>query len=161
MSNFVFDNISIFIVLLLLFGFVVLLMSSEDNLNFLFTKSSGKFILLSILIICSSYNYWIGILLVIIFILMNSYINNVSNIINENQTTKPLYSGLFPSNYQLSIGSEPFVNKTTTDSNILDRERSMTKDSNSLPINKNKSENNTLANEPGKEGFQSEYTNFN
>lgn len=161
MSNFVFDNISIFIVLLLLFGFVVLLMSSEDNLNFLFTKSSGKFILLSILIICSSYNYWIGILLVIIFILMNSYINNVSNIINENQTTKPLYSGLFPSNYQLSIGSEPFVNKTITDSNILDRERSMTKDSNSLPINKNKSESNTLANEPGKEGFQSEYTNFN
>jgi hypothetical protein len=145
MNNFVFDNISIFVVAILLIFFVVLLMSSENNLNFLFTNYTGKFVLLCILIICSSINYWLGIILVVVFILINSYITNISNITNENQTTKPLYS-------------EPFINKSNADSNILDRERSMTKSSNSLPIHKNKNKNNTLANEPGKEGFQTEYT---
>lgn len=145
MNNFVFDNIGIFVVAIVLIGFVMLLMSSENNLNFLFTKSSGKFILLSLLIIISSINYWVGIILVIVFILINSYITNVSNIMNENQISKPLYS-------------EPFVNTSNSESNILDRERSMTKPSNSLQINKNNNTDNTLANEPGKEGFQSEYT---
>jgi hypothetical protein len=149
MNIFVFDNISIFVVALLLIGFVVLLMSSENNLNFLFTNSSGKFILLSILIFCSSINYWVGIILAIVFILINSYITNISNITNENQTTTPLYS-------------EHFINNSNSDSNILDRERSMTKSSNSLPINKNKDiiNDNILANEPDKEGFQSEYTSI-
>ena len=145
MNNFVFDNIGIFVVAIVLIGFVMLLMSSENNLNFLFTKSSGKFILLSLLIIISSINYWVGIILVIVFIIINSYITNVSNIMNENQISKPLYS-------------EPFVNTSNSESNILDRERSMTKPSNSLQINKNNNTDNTLANEPGKEGFQSEYT---
>jgi hypothetical protein len=90
-------------------------------------------------------NFWLGIILAIIFILINSYITNISNIVNENKTTTPLYS-------------EPFMNNSNSDSNILDRERSMTKSSNSLPINKNDNTSNTLANEPGKEGFQSEYT---
>jgi hypothetical protein len=38
----------------------------------------------------------------------------------------------------------------------------MTKSSNSLPINKNKDiiNDNILANEPDKEGFQSEYTSI-
>lgn len=147
MNNFVFDNISIFVVAILLIIFVVLLMSSENNLNFLFTNYTGKFVLLCILIICSSMNYWLGIILVVVFILINSYITNISNITNENQTTKPLYS-------------EPFINNSNADSNILDRERSMTKSSNSLPIHKNKNKNNTLANEPGKEGFQTEYTSI-
>ena len=147
MNNFVFDNISIFVVAILLIIFVVLLMSSENNLNFLFTNYTGKFLLLCILIICSSMNYWLGIILVVVFILINSYITNISNITNENQTTKPLYS-------------EPFINNSNADSNILDRERSMTKSSNSLPIHKNKNKNNTLANEPGKEGFQTEYTSI-
>lgn len=148
MNNFVFDNISIFVFALLLIGFVVLLMSSENNLNFLFTNSTGKFILLSILIFCSSINYWVGIILAIVFILINSYITNISNITNENQTTTPLYS-------------EPFINNSNSDSNILDRERSMTKSSNSFSVNKNKNKNaNILANEPDKEGFQSEYTSI-
>lgn len=146
MNNFVFDNISIFVLIVVLIGFIVLLMSSEDNLNFLFTKSSGKFILLSLLIFLASINYWVGILFAIIFILINSYISNVSNIMNENKISKPLYS-------------EPFVNTQTTDTNILNRERSITKSSNSLPIYKNNNKNiNTLANEPGEKGFQSEYT---
>ena len=148
MNNFVFDNISIFVVVVLLLGFVALLMSSENNLNFLFTNYIGKFILLSILIICSSMNYFVGIILAIVFILIYSYIDNISNITNENKISKPLYS-------------ESFMNTSNADSNILDRERSITKSSNSLPINKNTSKNNnTLANEPGKEGFQSEYTSI-
>lgn len=148
MNNFVFDNMGIFVVAVLLIGCVVLLMSSENNLNFLFTNSTGKFILLSILIFCSSMNYWLGIILAIVFILINSYITNLSNIINENQTSVPLYS-------------EPFMNISNSDSNILDRERSMTKQSNSLTINKsNNKDTNILANEPGKEGFQTEYTSI-
>ena len=145
MNNFIFDNISIFIVAVLLMGFIVLLMSSENNLNFLFTTSTSKFILLSILIILSSINYWAGIILAIILILIYSYITNISNINNENKISLPLYS-------------EPFMNTSNSESNILDRERSMTESSNSLPINKMNNKNNTLANEPGKEGFQSEYT---
>lgn len=147
MNNFIFDNISIFIVAVLLMGFIVLLMSSENNLNFLFTTSTSKFILLSILIILSSINYWAGIILAIILILIYSYITNISNINNENKISLPLYS-------------EPFMNTSNSESNILDRERSMTESSNSLPINKMNNKNNTLANEPGKEGFQSEYTSI-
>lgn len=147
MNNFIFDNISIFIVALLLMGFIVLLMSSENSLNFLFTTSTSKFILLSILIILSSINYWAGIILAIILILIYSYITNISNINNENKISLPLYS-------------EPFMNTSNSESNILDRERSMTESSNSLPINKMNNKNNTLANEPGKEGFQSEYTSI-
>lgn len=147
MNNFVFDNISIFLVAALLIFFVVLLMSSENNLNFLFTNYTGKLVLLSILIVCTSNNYWLGLILAIVFILIYSYVTNISNITNENKISKPLYS-------------ESFMNTSNSESNILDRERSMTKSSNSLPIHKNKNNNNTLANEPGKEGFQTEYTSI-
>jgi hypothetical protein len=168
---------------ILLFGLSIITLG-KYNISKLFTTPLGRIWLLFLLIGTSIYNYKLGGVLLILILLLHTYLNTIEGMDTLNkpdtkkvsvppppQQTKEIASTPPPS----TISASPASTSTTKPklvvppvkdenrllrgegANLLDIERNITKNSNSLQVTNKQDTENVLPSNPGKEAFQSNY----
>ena len=158
---------------ILLFGISIITLG-KYNISKLFTTPLGRIWLLFLLIGTSISNYKLGCVLLILILLLHTYLNTIEGM---DTLTKPnTNKGSSPT--KKAVSSPPSVappavapNLATTKmvnpdeskllqgegANLLDIERNITKNSNSLQVTNKQDTENVLPNNTGKEAFQSNY----
>lgn len=162
-------NIGIFGILL--FGLSVITLG-KYNISKLFTTPLGRIWLLFLLIGTSISSYKLGCVLLFLILLLHAYayLNTLEGMdtLNKVDPTKvspppppPASSASAPTipAKPKVVPSVPSENKLIQGegANLLDIERNITKNSNSLQVTNKQDTENVLPNNPGKEAFQSNY----
>jgi hypothetical protein len=170
---------------ILLFGMSIITLG-KHNISKLFTTPLGRIWLLFLLIGTSISNYKLGCVLLILILLLHSYLSTVEGMDTLNKsdassptpptkkaatpappasatpvpapTSAPASAAYAPPNINPKM-EHPDENKKLQGEggNLLDIERNITKNSNSLPVSSKQNTENVLPSNPGKEAFQSNY----
>lgn len=165
-------NIGIFGILL--FGLSIITLG-KYNISKLFTTPLGRIWLLFLLIGTSISNYKLGCVLLILILLLHAYLNTIEGMDTLNKPDPNKGSVQPPQTKEIASPPPPPSASATKPklvvppvqdenkllqgegANLLDIERNITKNSNSLQVTNKQDTENVLPSNPGKEAFQSNY----
>jgi hypothetical protein len=168
---------------ILLFGLSIITLG-KYNISKLFTTPLGRIWLLFLLIGTSISNYKLGFVLLVLILLLHSYINTIEGMdtLNKPDTKKVAVPPPPPQTKEVASVPPPSASSDSSPTkpklvspppplqvqdenkllqgegaNLLDIERNITKNSNSLQVTNKQDTENVLPSNPGKEAFQSNY----